>query len=497
VKRIVALVGWLCRQLSLDELFTAAAIVLEVLNGDRPDIKCRDAFRLEHPHYRKFDVDPTPPLTNAPAPQRRKPTANWKTLIKEHRLRTGKDPEPVRRLDPATAVPHSTRCPNCNAPGKYIYYNDGKKRSQLRCKLCESLSQVAYHKNPANKAKYWCPYCDYALYLWKQSEILTIHKCPNDKCCRYLSAKQQLNAKECALRPDKSSQFKLRYQYREYHFDPKYLVPASPYTEDLGRIDRIRNSFDALGLVLALSVTYGLSGRMSAHMLLNVFGVPISHATVMRYLTHAAVLCHKFNLHYKGPLDPLVAGDETYIRVADDWNYTWFTIGASSRAIHAYHLSDTRGVRDALITLTETVRTRSEGSVTEFVGDGNPSYDSAVHAINQQAQDNQLTPPLKRWTVIGLKNEDSETAEYRPFKQIIERLNRTYKFHTRARCGFKNFNGAVALTVLFVTHYNFLRSHSALKYKTPVPIPNLQDIRTIQGRWTKILHMAAELELAA
>jgi len=236
---------------------------------------------------------------------------------------------------------------------------------------------------------------------------------------------------------------------------------------------------------------------MSAHMLKHVFGISISHVTVLNYLAQAAVLCHGFNLHYKAPLDTRVAGDETYIRVADRWNYTWFTIGTTSRAIHAYHLSDSRGTRDALITLSETIRTAPDNTTTEFVGDGNPAYDSAIHAINNPALLEGSILPLQRRTVIGLTNQNSESTEYRQFKQIIERLNRTYKFHTRARSGFKDFNGAVSLTVLFVTHYNFLRAHCALEYKVPRPIEDLKTISTIQGRWTKILHMATELDLAA
>ena len=496
VKRIVSLVAWFCRQLSLEELFTAAAIILEVLNDERPDIQCKDSFRQQHPNYRKYDVDPETPLTECPPPKRRQPTADWKALLHAHRLSTGKELKPIRRRDPSACVSNSIRCPNCNAPGKYLYYNDGKKRSQLLCKVCDQLSKVAYRRHPS-QAKYWCPCCNSALYLWKKSEILTIYKCPNDQCSRYLSAKAKLNAKERELQKSKSSQFKLRYQYREYHFDPKHLVPASPQAADMGRIDRIHSSFNTLGLVLTLSVSYGLSARMSAHMLKNVFGISLSHVTVLNYLSQAAVLCHAFNSQHKGPLDARVAGDETYIRVADRWNYTWFTIGATSRAIHAYHLSDTRGTRDALITLSETIRIAPENSTTEFVADGNPAYDSAVHAINNPALLEGRTLPLKRHTVIGLTNEDSESTEYRQFKQIIERLNRTYKFHTRARSGFKEFNGAVSLTVLFVTHYNFLRAHCALKYKTPVTISNLQGIRTIQARWTKILHMATTLDLAA
>jgi len=31
----------------------------------------------------------------------------------------------------------------------------------------------------------------------------------------------------------------------------------------------------------------------------------------------------------------------------------------------------------------------------------------------------------------------------------------------------------------------------SLKYKTPVELPELEDIDTIQGKWTKILSLAA------
>ncbi len=170
---------------------------------------------------------------------------------------------------------------------------------------------------------------------------------------------------------------------------------------------------------------------MTAQILKNVFCIDLSHQTVLNYVRIAAVHCHNFNLAKKGSVDPVVAGDETYIRVQDQWNYTWFTIGARSRAIHAYHLSDSRDTRHALITLKETIRTVNENQTTTLVADGTPSYDAAVHAINANADG----VPLKRRKVIGLENVDDESAEFRPFKQIIERLNRTYKFHTRARAG--------------------------------------------------------------
>ncbi len=94
-----------------------------------------------------------------------------------------------------------------------------------------------------------------------------------------------------------------------------------------------------------------------------------------------------------------------------------------------------------------------------------------------------------------MQNLDSESEEFRPFKELIERLNRTYKFHTRAACGFHSRNGAVALTTLFVTHYNFLRPHISLNYSVPIPLEELKDIDTLQGKWAKVIQLAIEPSL--
>ena len=44
--------------------------------------------------------------------------------------------------------------------------------------------------------------------------------------------------------------------------------------------------------------------------------------------------------------------------------------------------------------------------------------------------------------VIGLTNEDEVSKEFRPYKQMIERLNRTYKASYRKINGFDTLHGA-------------------------------------------------------
>lgn len=138
--------------------------------------------------------------------------------------------------------------------------------------------------------------------------------------------------------------------------------------------------------------------------------------------------------------------------------------------------------------MKEALRTAQTNQQITFVTDGNPSYPAGIHFINAQLSN---TADIQHRKVIGLQNLDKESEEFRPFKQLIERLMRTYKHHVRPSHGFNSINGATALTTLFVTHYNFLRPHSSLKYNTPVHLPALESIDTIQGKWAKIISLAA------
>lgn len=70
--------------------------------------------------------------------------------------------------------------------------------------------------------------------------------------------------------------------------------------------------------------------------------------------------------------------------------------------------------------------------------------------------------------VIGLTNKDETAKECRPFKQIEERLNRTYKQNYYGTNGCNSLKCANSYMVLYVAYFNFLKRHSSLDYNTPV-----------------------------
>ena len=84
IKDIEKIVKWFCKQFSLDELTLAAGIILAVLNNERKDIKCKETSEKDLPNYRKFYVNPIPPLTQSPKPKDNLPIHNYKQLLEDY-----------------------------------------------------------------------------------------------------------------------------------------------------------------------------------------------------------------------------------------------------------------------------------------------------------------------------------------------------------------------------------------------------------------------------
>jgi len=188
MNKISRFVIWICSKFTRDEIEQIIQGLSDVLTNHNPDVKPKDAFKEKYPNYRNFFVDPNLPL---PVTEKSIPKLNWKDLLSKYQFEHGKPIKPVNPKNSDTKVPEDSVCRVCSAPAAYLYFNDGKKRSQIKCKVCSSLSQV--HPRHRLKAKYLCPHCEHPLYLWKERKDVSIYKCDYDKCPNYLSNKAKLN----------------------------------------------------------------------------------------------------------------------------------------------------------------------------------------------------------------------------------------------------------------------------------------------------------------
>ena len=485
---------WICHCLTRPEFDSLLVIFLEVQGGSRKDF----AFKEEKPspNYRDFRQDPVPPLREPPPSKPKLGLDDWKERLAAHQREHGRVLRPVAVRSAERRVPGHCRCEVCGAPHEYLYLNDGTKRTQYRCKVCSHLGMIERHRQTSTTG-FHCPHCGSSLYRWKENVHETIYKCGNDSCVFYLDNLRRLTSDEKAARKANryDPNYKLRYQYREYHIDRTQLKCRRVENAGAGALASIRNSMHTLGLVLSMFINLGLSSRQTRDALKGLFGITTSHQTVVNYVMRAAAAVSGWlDAHLPVPGET-AAGDETYIQVNGAWHYTWFVIDAGTRALCGYNLSDTRGRTPALQTLVNAYGEPQgkDGVQHTFVRDGLGSYDSALAAYNQMDEgagraDGQ--PALMGKTVVGLENDDETSREYRQYKQLIERLNRTYKFHTRPRNGFKDIDGATALTTLFVAYYNHLRPHSQLKGDVPVPLAELDGTELYPKQWEMLIELA-------
>lgn len=313
-RNISKLVKWFCRRLTFNELASAIVLLHEVLSGRREDIELKPEPKPSE--FRQFRADTVPPLEYAPSKEKAS-KANWQELKKLHKLRTGRELSPVRRRKGSLSPPEYCSCGNCGAPPRYLYLNDGKKASQVRCKICDSLSST-HRVRRESKAVYWCPHCGNALFKWRESKKSTIFKCQSYKCPHYLSNLNSLSPEAKTIRDEgKSSQFKLHYQYREYHIQPEDINSVRPEHPTAVDLKRIQNNYQVVSLVLAFTVNLSLSSRQTRDALKGFFGISISHQTVLNYANSAAAMLGPFvdQNSPKPANNSHCAVDETYIHV--------------------------------------------------------------------------------------------------------------------------------------------------------------------------------------
>lgn len=427
--------------------------------------------------YQKLQVDELPIIETLQK-------LDYQILLKEYLEKNGKPLKPVqRRSNSKGKVPSSMKCPRCGAPSDYLYANNGGK-GQYQCKVCACLFNK---KNQyAKEAILKCPHCSKTLEKIKERKDFLVFKCKNNDCPYYKKKLQGMSKKEKKQFEKDSPSFKVRYIFRQFQIDYQPLAKHSPKKPKVD-LSRLHVSPHTLGLILTYHVNYGLSARKTAALMKDVHGVPISHQSILNYENSVALLLKPYVDHYPYELSDQFCGDETYIKVNGRWHYLFFFFDAVKKIILSYPVSPNRDTVSAIRAIDEALWKMKEiPEDLTFVVDGNPIYLLAQHFFAQHG----ITFDVKQ--VIGLTNEDPVSTEYRPLKQIIERLNRTFKGNYRSTHGFGSDHGSVSYVTLFVAYFNFLRPHSALEGKVPVVIPELKGLPNMPARWTKLIGLAQQ-----
>ena len=245
-----------------------------------------------------------------------------------------------------------------------------------------------------------------------------------------------------------------------------------------------------MSLCLTLHVNLGLSLRKTSQALKDLYNISISHQQIANYCKTAAVCIKPFVDQYPYQKGNTFIADETYIKVRGIKTYVWFIMNAACRSIIGYQVSDNRGVGPCILAMRMAFRGLTKLPENfKFIADGYSAYPlAAIEFVKKFGK----TFAFQITQVIGLTNNDAVSKEHRPFKQIVERLNRTYKAPYRKTNGFDNIEGANYDLALWVAYYNFLRPHKHNRYKVLNEVEILQGADNMPGKWQLLIFLGQQ-----
>ena len=438
------------------------------------------AFDDSHsPKYQKFKVDALPKV------QIIQHEWHWQLLLPYFEQRYNVKIKPVSRRKECD-ISENCSCPSCGAPQPYLYRNNGKA-GQLKCKVCDTNFSPDENRF-AKSYTLRCPHCGRTLTAKKERKHFILHKCVNPKCPYYLHNLKKVDKAD--LNEDYGkNKYKLHYIYREFTMD-FFSMDLNTLPKNASSLKFNKHNAHVMSLCLTMHINLGLSLRKTSQALKDLYNISISHQQIANYCKTAAVCIKPFVDQYPYEKNEVFTADETYIKVRGVKTYVWLIMNAATRSILGYHVSDNRGVGPCILAMRMAFQGLNKLPKNfKFIADGYSAYPLAAMEFAKKFGEDFTFSVTK---VIGLTNDDAVSTEHRPFKQMIERLNRTYKASYRHTNGFDNIDGANYNLALWVAYYNFLRPHKHAGYKILNKVELLHGADNMPGKWQILIFLGQQ-----
>lgn len=439
------------------------------------------AYNDSHsPKYQKFKIDELPLILKVEP-------WDYRDFMSYLAWRYKDDYKPIKPVNRRSDcdIDENCKCPCCNAPYIYLYKNNGSK-GQLWCKVCQT--KFSPEENRHTSLKLRCPYCTHTLVPKKDRKHFIVHKCVNPNCSYYVKNLRKIHKDDLQEEHGKSK-YKLHYIYREFTLD-FFKMDLNSLPKNASSLKFSKFDANIMGLCLTMHVNLRMSLRQTKYALKDLYNIDISHQQVANYCKTAAICIKPFVDNYDYQADNIMAADETYIKIRGVKAFIWFIMNPKNRSIIGYRVSQERDVGACILAMRMAFRHFTKLPENfKFIADGYSAYVLAAQQFLIEFGDSFKFDITQ---VIGLTNDDEVSKEYRPFKQMIERLNRTYKLSYRPTNGFDSVDGANYDLALWVAYYNFLRPHEFNKYKVLNDIELLRGADNMPGKWQLLIFLGQQ-----
>jgi len=210
---------------------------------------------------------------------------------------------------------------------------------------------------------------------------------------------------------------------------------------------------------------------------------------VANYAMTAAAVIKPFTDTFDYKPSKILSADETYIKVKGVKHYVWLVMDACKKSILGYQVSNTRAVGPCILAMRMAFAKFKEfpNKALKFIADGYSAYPIASQQFKLKNNwDFDVTQ------VIGLTNDDAVSTEFRWVKQVVERLNRTFKSSYRVTDGYGSENSALYGVSLWVAYYNFLRPHPYNYWKPLNELDILSEAGNMPAKWQLLIYLGQE-----
>lgn len=188
-----------------------------------------------------------------------------------------------------------------------------------------------------------------------------------------------------------------------------------------------------------------------------IYGGTVNRATIWRWV-----------IKYSRRVDKALEGahpkvgniwfvDETVVKVAGKNTWFWDIIDNDTRFLMGSHLSTSRTLGDA-VKVIENAKKLTQKAPKFIVSDGLAAYPDAVERV--------YGADSKHIRSMGFTHAVNTN--------LIERFHGTLKDRTKVMRGLKTTSTAKTLLTGFLIHYNYIRPHTTLAFRTPALASGLE-----------------------
>jgi transposase-like protein len=206
-------------------------------------------------------------------------------------------------------------------------------------------------------------------------------------------------------------------------------------------------------------------GGMSYRAISESFGQledsKVSKSSILNWVLKYSRLVNGYTLALRPQLSDIWVADETAVFLWGEQYWFWDAIDAGTGFLIASHLSRTRSMEDA-IKFFSMARWRSQTRPRLVLTDKMGAY---YRAFNKVFYSSEPAHRVAHLTSEGFASESNIN--------LIERFHGTLKRRAKVMRDLKTKPTARIVLDGFVTNYNFLTHHGALKGRTPAQVANV------------------------